>query len=102
MFSSVSHEFRTPLNSFQNALLMLETNCAKVQKMFPENKEFQKAMQSSAKFIKIGQISSKILLNLTEDILDLAKMQAGIFALAEGKFVLGELLDDIEFIFGLQ
>jgi len=102
MFSSVSHEFRTPLNSFENALALLETNCVKFQKLFPENKAVDNLIQSSQKYIKIGQVSSKLLLNLTEDILDLAKMQAGIFKLSEKTFSISNLLRDIEFIFELQ
>jgi len=39
---------------------------------------------------------------LTEDILDLAKMQVGIFALTENTFKMSDILTDISFIFGIQ
>lgn len=42
------------------------------------------------------------MLNLTEDILDLAKMQAGTFSLNEEVFSIKTLADDIEYIFGFQ
>ena len=102
MFSSVSHEFRTPLNSFENSLTLLEANCAKAQSLYPNDTRFMSIMQSSAKFIKIGQVSSKILLNLTEDILDFAKMEAGIFSLTETPFVVGEVLEAVQFVFEMQ
>ena len=102
MFSSVSHEFRTPLNSFENSLTLLEANCAKIKSGYKDDKHIMSLMESSAKFIKIGQVSSKILLNLTEDILDFAKMQVGIFALTEAPFTMNEVLEEVEFVFELQ
>ena len=33
MFSSISHEFRTPINAFSNALTLLELNCDKLSKL---------------------------------------------------------------------
>jgi len=43
MFSSVSHEFRTPLNAFTNALSMIELNCNsatnKFKPIFSANEE---------------------------------------------------------------
>lgn len=59
-------------------------------------------MASTNKNIKIASVSSKILMNLTEDILDFAKIEAGIFTLNEQEFYIQELLEDIKFIFESQ
>lgn len=54
------------------------------------------------KYLKISKISSKLLLGLTEDILDLAKMEAGIFKLNENLFSISDLIEDIEYTFEMQ
>lgn len=54
------------------------------------------------KFIKMGRISYRLLIHLVEDILDLAKFDAGTFSLNKSKFVLTELLEDIKYIFENQ
>ena len=50
----------------------------------------------------MGQISSRILMNLVKDILDLAKIEAGTFDLFIRPFVIKVLLEEIKFIFGQQ
>ena len=50
----------------------------------------------------MGQISSKILMNLVEDILDLAKIEAGKFDLLISPFYIKGLLEEIKFIFRQQ
>jgi signal transduction histidine kinase len=54
------------------------------------------------KFIKMGANSSKLLLALIEDILDLAKMEAGSFTFNIDSFFIQELLHDIHEIFEYQ
>ena len=54
------------------------------------------------RFIKIGEISSLLLLNLIEDILDLAKFRAKMFKLVMTEFKLSSLLTEIDFLFGFQ
>ena len=54
------------------------------------------------RFIKIGEISSLLLLNLIEDILDLAKFRAKMFKLVMSEFKLTSLLTEIDFLFGFQ
>jgi signal transduction histidine kinase len=54
------------------------------------------------KFIKMGANSSKLLLALIEDILDLAKMEAGTFTFNIYSFSIPELLHDIHEIFEYQ
>ena len=47
------------------------------------------------KFIKIGQSSSNLLLSLVEDILNLSKMEAGIFAINMSEFYVKDIIDEI-------
>lgn len=54
------------------------------------------------KYLKIGKISSTTLLSLTEDFLDLSKMEAGTFSANENPFKIEALLDEIDFIFRMQ
>ena len=61
-----------------------------------------KIFEDIYKNIKIWSISSKTLLNLTEDILDLAKMEAGIFSLSEKVFAIETLTKEINYIFEIQ
>lgn len=41
-------------------------------------------------------------MTLAEDILDFAKIEAGLFTLNEKQFMLSDVLNDIRFIFGNQ
>ena len=110
MFSSVSHEFRTPLNTFSNAITLLNSNISQILKIANENisnynkdkKKIALLDESSKRFVTMGEISSKILINLVEDILDLAKIEAGTFLLNKEPFVIRSLVNEIKFIFGLQ
>ena len=54
------------------------------------------------RFIHIGQISSFLLLNLIEDILDMAKFKANMFKLIMSEFKLSSLLTEIDFLFCFQ
>ena len=110
MFSSVSHEFRTPINAFSNAINLLEINFDSVNNMLKKNgylkgnfkTDYEKMCLLNQKYLKIGKISAKLLLNLTEDILDLAKMEAGMFRLNENLFLISDLVEDINYIFTIQ
>mmetsp|Transcript_31519 Transcript_31519/g.27907 ORF Transcript_31519/g.27907 Transcript_31519/m.27907 type:complete len:360 (+) Transcript_31519:733-1812(+) len=101
MFSSASHEFRTPLNAFSNALKFLKIafDDYKTKKL---EKERINIIQKFEKFYRIGDVSVNILQNLVEDILDLAKIEAGTFKLNIENFHLKKLIDDIDYIFGFQ
>jgi signal transduction histidine kinase len=51
---------------------------------------------------EIESVSSNLLLNLTEDILDFAKIEAGIFTLNPSKFFIQTFIGDIRFMFDDQ
>ena len=95
MFSSVSHEFRTPLNAFDNIKQKL--------RLYPEiETQVEQWYAKVDKMLTISKISSKQLLNLVEDILDLARFDAGRFELNIGTFKLADVLREIEYIFSFQ
>ena len=110
MFASVSHEFRTPLNAFTNSIFLLENNYQSFNEKYNEvvpngiknSLKNSKMEESNEKFFKICKISSKILLSLIEDILDLAKIEAGTFSLWPKPFQLKTLVEEIDSIFSFQ
>ena len=110
MFSSVSHEFRTPINAFMNSIQFLESNYQetiyKIDTMIQGNLPFKllskRCRESNEKFFKICRISTTSLLCLVEDILDLAKIEAGTFSLNYQPFKLDTLIKEIEYIFEFQ
>jgi signal transduction histidine kinase len=68
----------------------------------PQTKKIIRPMQMIEKNIRMASVSSKILQSLTEDILDFAKIEAGIFSLNQHPFVIQNLIDDITYIFEYQ
>ena len=106
MFASVSHEFRTPINAFSNALSMIKFNFNKVREVLEKCPEIgdkiQPLLPGIDKMIKIGDVSSQLLLNLVEDILDLAKCTSNTLNLNLEPFVLSNLLKEIDYIFRFQ
>ena len=57
---------------------------------------------SGDKYKEMAQVSSKILSNLIEDVLDFAKIEAGNFDLNLGLFPISTLIEEIRFIFENQ
>ena len=109
MFSSISHEFRTPLNAFANAVDLININFDMIEKVLERielNREDSTSIQLWSDYINrsimTSKISSKTLLYLTEDILDFAKIEAGMFKLNERSFNLSDLISEIVFIFDFQ
>ena len=109
MLASVSHEFRTPLNAFDNSLqlikLRVEEMMTLVDKEHLENDTMEKLKYIEAsiqKFLKMGKVSSQLLMHLVEDMLDLGKFEAGTFSLSEQDFSLKNLVEDVEYIFSTQ
>ena len=107
MFSSVSHEFRTPINAFMNSIQFLESNYQTiitklskwVDSSITQEVLTEQLKESNEKFFKIWKISSSSLMWLVEDILDLAKIEAGTFSLNEQPFTVSSLVKEIEYIF---
>jgi signal transduction histidine kinase len=107
LFSSLSHELRTPINAFMNANQMIkytsgkirETIVKKTQNKFNWANDVIGLIDRIDKNIKVAAISSNLLMNLTEDILDFAKIEAGIFTLSPKKFDVQELIEEITSIF---
>ena len=86
MIGSITHEFRTPLNSSINALELLEEHV-------PE--EFKK-------YLRIARTSNKLLASLIEDILDLTRLEKGEFTLNMNVFKLRSIAHDIVELFEFQ
>ena len=63
MFTSISHELRTPINAIQNSLKLMTNDIG------PGGKQFFEICESSSEF----------LLSLVNDTLDYAQLQAGKF-----------------------
>ena len=106
MFACISHEFRTPLNAFMNSLQLIEINIEEIkyhlQNISWNKKDFSMCFNQFAKFIKIGKVSSKLLLNLIEDILDLAKFNSKKLSLNIEEFKIYEIIEEIDYIFSFQ
>lgn len=106
MFASVSHEFRTPLNAFINALAVVKFSFDKIKEVLKTRLEAGDSIEPMYpcmdKMLKIGDVSSKLLLNLVEDILDLAKYSSNTLNLSVEEFVLEDLLKEIDYIFAFQ
>ena len=86
MIGSITHEFRTPLNSSINALELLEEHVPH---------EFKK-------YLRIAKISNKLLAALIEDILDLTRLEKGEFRLNEYAFKLRSVTNIIVELFEFQ
>ena len=108
MFASISHEFRTPLNAFENSLNLIKAKHDSILKDIEGHlgdqltSRLQNNSDSIYKFIKMGKISSKLLMNLVEDILDLEKLDAKTFSNNIDSFSLSKLIEDISYIFEMQ
>ena len=109
MFASISHEFRTPLNAFINALDLIQINFEKLLEQINakvksdiEAKSIKLKEESINRSIMTAKISSKSLLFLTEDILDFAKIEAGLFSLNERQFLLKDMVNEVVFMFESQ
>jgi signal transduction histidine kinase len=109
MLASVSHEFRTPLNAFGNSLQLIKLkvdeliSLARLKIEEPKTNFKLDAIDFEiSKFLKIGNISSKLLMHLVEDILDLGKFEAGTFSLNNSEFTVLEIIEDMTFMFKNQ
>ena len=106
MFASVSHEFRTPLNAFMNSLELIDMQMNEVKTLLSQSsmskRSFDALYTKYDKYVKIGRISSKLLLNLIEDLLDMAKFNAGRLSLNMDEFKLSDVIQEMQYIFWFQ
>ena len=106
MFTNLSHDMRTPLNAITNSLqlskLIIKEMIDKIAHIQKANFLCQPLFVKFERFIQIGEISSWLLLNLIEDILDMAKFKANMFKLTISEFKLSSLLTEIDFLFAFQ
>lgn len=110
MFSSASHEFRTPLNAIVNSFVFLKDTFENIKRIYspnlkisPQNEtKLNRLTANMAKFTKMGNNSSLLLLALIEDILSLSKMEAGTFKINKTEFLLSDLIDEVFDVFELQ
>ena len=110
MFASASHEFRTPLNAILNSFNFLKNSIDlmmnNIRDFAEENYQITTVLDKNyeiiSKFIKIGSNSSTLLLALVEDILNLSKMDAGIFEINLEDFSINELITEIYEMFENQ
>jgi signal transduction histidine kinase len=109
MFTSASHEFRTPLNSILNAWDIVRQAYSQVLRMIStlpldpsKKRNIEKQSEIIQKFIKIGKHSSELLLALVEDILNLSKMESNMFSLNIAEFNPEELIREVADMFEFQ
>ena len=82
--SVMSHEIRTPLNGIMGMIqLLLETEPTSEQK----------------KYLDVSMTSSKLLLNLINDVLDYSKLKAYSIVLEKTKINIREILGDLEYMY---
>ena len=106
MFASVSHELRTPLNAFVNSQQLIGYTLADLKKRCTRLPEIADKIEplypKFEKYLKVGEVSSKLLMVLVEDILDYIKFSSNTFSLNIEWFCLRDLLAEIEFIYAFQ
>ena len=103
MFTSASHEFRTPLNAIISSYDFIESLFNKMCDDLTRAKYdydttkliIQTNYQHISKFIKVGGTSSTLLLSLVEDILNLSKMESGMFQINQIDFYMRDLIQEV-------
>lgn len=109
MFSSASHEFRTPLNAILNACDIVKQCFHQIVKVVDKStisshqkRAIQKNSEMIQKFLRIGKNSSELLLALVEDVLNLSKMESNIFVLNISEFYVEDLINEVTDMFEYQ
>ena len=109
MFSSLSHEFRTPLNSFANSLHLIRSITQRIRAVLETlelsasvKRDLERQHTQVDKFLQMGLVSSKILELMVEDIMDFAKIEAGTFSLNPSQFTIESLVSELNDIFTHQ
>ncbi|CAI2358951.1 unnamed protein product [Moneuplotes crassus] len=89
MFASSSHEFRTPLNAIMNSFNFIGMSFGHSESFIENHISLQELhganiiehIDGIKRFLRTGNISSKLLLVLVEDILNLSRIDNGTFTL---------------------
>ncbi len=84
--ANISHEIRTPLNGIVGFSDMLQQN--------------DLSIQQKQKYIGIIGKSSKQLIQIVNDIIDIAKLESGQFKLKESEYCINHIFDDLESYLG--
>ena len=110
MLSSISHEFRTPINAFKSALMLLDISAYEMEKHMIRleqvdnevKSEMEATLVTNKRYVDICKISSSILENHTENIIDVVKFESGSFDIEVSEFSIGTLVDEIKYMFDMQ
>jgi len=110
MFTSASHEFRTPLNAIINAFDLIAMKLVGIKSEINllldgnsgNGETLNMLVEGSERFVSMSKNSSTILLSLIEDILDLSKIEAGTFSTVITKFSIVDVLKEIHQVFEFQ
>lgn len=84
----MSHDIRTPINGIMGMIDIIR-----------KNRENQDKVEDSLNKI---QLSTKHLLELVNDVLDMSKLEAGMFEISEDVFDLNELMDEVAALLDAQ
>ena len=86
MLANTTHGLRTPLNGSLNAIHLLEDQVSEEGRVY----------------LNIARTSNHMLSNLVEDMLDMTRLTQGTFTLSMAPFLLSDLKESLEDLFGLQ
>ncbi len=91
--AEMSHEIRTPINAVLGMNEMILRECDRNGSMFPADQEdaFRSISACAANIENAG----KNLLSIINDILDFSKIESGRMEIAEGRYELSSLLNDV-------
>lgn len=116
---SVVHEFRQPINVISTSFGIINAHVKAINAIlgsipemnFQTKKEgnfplkifiVSSKWKSSLKILKIWNISTLMMDKLTDDIMDLSKIKAGVYSLNERNFTISTLVEQISYFFETQ
>ena len=101
MMSNVSHEFRTPLNSILSSNEFMMKYVASISKD-EKAQIFEEKKQKIMRWANVCKTSSRLLLSLVNDILDLSRMDNEVFKINPENTNISSLMTLIDDIFWSQ